>query len=116
MTYAQKWDDTLEASFRGEPVNHVMNYCDVKLIEVDQLQQAVNVKPVNSALNSQTGGSHYKDMAIQPIEFITANKLEFIEGCIVKYICRHENKNGVEDLEKIKHYCDLLIQLKYKKG
>jgi len=51
---------------------------------------------------------HY-DKAIQPIDFILANGMGFVEGNIVKYICRYELKGGVEDLEKIKHYCDILI-------
>ena len=63
------------------------------------------------ATDKQIGGTHYKSYSIQPIEFIVANKLSFIQGCIIKYICRFENKNGIEDLEKIKHYCDLQIQL-----
>ena len=63
------------------------------------------------ATDKQIGGNHYKQFKIQPIEFITKNKLSFIQGCIIKYICRFENKNGIEDLEKIKHYCDLQIQL-----
>ena len=63
------------------------------------------------ATDKQIGGKHYKEYKIQPIEFITKNKLSFIQGCIIKYICRFENKNGIEDLEKIKHYCDLQIQL-----
>ena len=69
-----------------------------------------------SALDKQIGGNHYRGFKIQPIEFITKNKLSFIQGCIIKYICRFENKNGIQDLEKIKHYCDLQIQmLKNKK-
>jgi|TARA_B110000977_G_scaffold177454_1_gene234023 hypothetical protein len=53
---------------------------------------------------------------IQPIEYIHANNLSFIEGSIVKYISRWRNKNGVEDLEKIKHYIDLLIELEDNVG
>ena len=48
--------------------------------------------------------------AIQPIEYILANKLEFCEGNIVKYATRWRFKGGTEDLEKIKHYCDFLIE------
>ena len=51
------------------------------------------------SLKHQVGGSHYKNMAIQPIEFIFANDLGFAEGCIVKYICRWKEKNGLEDLK-----------------
>ena len=64
-----------------------------------------------SATQRQIGGNHYKQFKIQPIEFITKNKLSFIQGCIIKYACRFENKNGIEDLEKIKHYCDLQIEM-----
>ena len=64
-----------------------------------------------TALDTQVGGGHYKDMKIQPVEFIHANNLGFLEGCIVKRICRWRNKDGIKDLEKIKHECDLLIQL-----
>jgi hypothetical protein len=60
----------------------------------------------------QIGGEHYCT-AIQPIEYIYANKLDFIQGNIVKYITRFRHKNEREDLEKIKHYIDLLIQLEY---
>ena len=65
------------------------------------------------ALRKQEGGSHYKDMAIQPVEFITANNLGFLEGNVVKYICRHHAKNGAEDIRKAIHYCELLLQTKY---
>ena len=63
----------------------------------------------NGALMKQVGGSHYKDKAIQPIEYIHANKMGFCEGNVVKYITRWKEKNGVADLEKAKHYIELLI-------
>lgn len=63
------------------------------------------------ALNVQVGGAHYKNMKIQPIEYCMANELNSCETAIVKYISRWREKGGIEDLEKIKHYVDLLIQL-----
>lgn len=66
-----------------------------------------------SALDIQTGGSHYKDMAIQPIEFIHANGLDFFQGNIVKYATRHKVKNGAEDLRKVIHYAQLALELQY---
>lgn len=63
-----------------------------------------------TALNTQVGGSHYKDMAIQPAKFAHANGLPYIEGCIVKYVCRWREKGGIQDLEKARHYIDLLIE------
>lgn len=63
-----------------------------------------------TSFDIQVGGSHYKDMMIQPIEFILKNKLGFCEGNIIKYVCRYKNKNGVEDLKKARHYMDMLIE------
>lgn len=62
------------------------------------------------ASSRQVGGSHYKDMVIQPSHYIRANKLGWYEGNIVKYISRHAAKGGRMDVEKVKHYCDLLLE------
>ena len=66
---------------------------------------------VISALDTQVGGGHYKDLKIQPIEFIHANGIPYIEGCVIKYMARWRDKNGIEDLEKAKHFIQLLIYL-----
>jgi len=63
----------------------------------------------SNPLSEQVGGSHYKTMKIQPIEFIMANDLDFCQGNIVKYVCRYKQKGGVEDLNKVIHYARLLI-------
>ena len=66
--------------------------------------------------DKQIGGSHYKTFIIQPYEFISKNGLSFFQGCVVKYVCRYLNKAGIQDLEKIIHYCQLEIKrLKDKK-
>lgn len=57
----------------------------------------------------QVGGSHYKDMAIQPMEYSMANKLDALQHTIVKYVSRFRKKNGVEDLKKARHAIDMLI-------
>jgi hypothetical protein len=63
-----------------------------------------------SALEKQVGGSHYQDMAIQPIEFIMENQLDFIQGNIIKYAVRYKNKGQpVDDLRKIIHYAELAL-------
>lgn len=67
----------------------------------------------NNPLQTQVGGNHYKDLKIQPIEFIHANNIPFCEANAIKYLCRWRNKNGRQDLEKAKHYIDLLIELEY---
>ena len=60
--------------------------------------------------DKQIGGSHYKQFFIQPWTFIRKNGLNPFQANVIKYVCRYLNKNGVEDLEKIKHYCDLEIK------
>jgi len=62
-----------------------------------------------SPIQKQFGGSHYKNKAIQPIEYILANNLNFCEGNVIKYITRYKDKNGLEDLKKAQHYIDFLI-------
>lgn len=69
-----------------------------------------------SALNKQVGGSHYREGAIQPIQYIESNKLTFSEGSVVKYITRHRNKNGAQDLLKIIHYVELILEMEYGVG
>ncbi len=64
-----------------------------------------------TALDTQVGGGHYKKFAIQPAVFIEKNGLSFLEGCVVKRICRWKDKNGLEDLSKAKHEIDLLIEI-----
>jgi len=66
-------------------------------------------------LDTQVGGSHYKDFAIQPVDFITQNNLGFCEGNAIKYLCRHGSKNGAEDLDKAIHYIQILKSLRYGK-
>ena len=69
-----------------------------------------------NALAVQEGGDHYKNLKIQPVEFIHANGLGFMEGCVIKYVARYKRKNGLEDLKKARHFLDLLIQLEYPEG
>jgi hypothetical protein len=64
-----------------------------------------------SASNKQVGGNHYKDMVIQPFEFIEKNNLGYGVGNVIKYLCRYKTKGGVEDLNKARHYIDLLIEV-----
>jgi hypothetical protein len=61
----------------------------------------------------QIGGSHYSKYAIQPAEFIHKNNLPFLVGNIIKYVVRHKDKNGLQDLQKAKHCIDLLIEMDY---
>ena len=60
-------------------------------------------------LDKHVGGNHYRDMAIQPVQFIVANNIPYREANVIKYVCRHASKNGKQDLLKARHYIDMLI-------
>ena len=64
---------------------------------------------LTKALDTQVGGGHYKDMVIQPVEFIVKNKIEYREANVIKYVTRHKSKNGIEDVRKAMHYCQMII-------
>ena len=63
--------------------------------------------------STQIGGTHYESQAIQPIEYINANSLNYHQGNILKYITRYRSKNGVEDLRKAMWYLEDLIKVEY---
>ena len=68
---------------------------------------------MSNPYDTQVGGDHYSKMKIQPAEFVNKNKMLFAEGNAIKYICRHINKGGKQDLEKAKHYIDMIIERDY---
>lgn len=72
-------------------------------------------KAQTCALDEQVGGSHYKDMVIQPIEFIHKNAIGFCEGSAITYLCRWRAKNGIQDLKKAIHFIEMLIDMEAKK-
>lgn len=68
-----------------------------------------------TALDEQVGGDHYRSCAIQPVQFIEANSLRFLEGCVVKRVTRHDKPSGKgrQDIEKAIHELRLLLELRY---
>ena len=84
--------------------------------EEEEAMQQMLGKGANgtSALDVQVAGNHYKDLAIQPVEYIHANGIGYFEGNVIKYVSRWRAKNGIKDLEKAKHYIELLIELETK--
>ena len=83
--------------------------CDAKFIP----EPAPKAEAPVSSLDVQVGGGHYKDMAIQPVEFITRNKIGFLPGCVIKRVCRYRAKAGAEDLRKAIHELELMLELEY---
>lgn len=71
-------------------------------------------KELLSSLDIQVGGGHYKDFKIQPVEFCHINGIPYIEATAIKYLCRWRRKDGIQDLEKAKHFISMLIELETK--
>ena len=66
-----------------------------------------------SVWKKQIGGNHYRKYKLQPSRFVTENKLLYPEGCVIKYVIRHQDKGGKQDLEKAKHMIDMIIERDY---
>lgn len=73
--------------------------------------QSVGQTVDRGALDTQVGGSHYKDMPIQPAEYCHLNGIGKLEGDAIAYLSRWRKKNGLEDLRKARHTIDIIIQL-----
>lgn len=67
----------------------------------------------SDALGRQVAGDYYKDLPIQPVEYIHKNNIPFIEGCVVKYVTRHRAKGGADDIRKAIHFLEMLLELEY---
>lgn len=99
----------------GDDADDIVAY---RVIGTNQIQDLVTRSeekhnPVNP-LAVQVAGDHYKKLKIQPIEFIHANGIPFAEGSVIKYVTRWRDKGGIKDLEKARHFLDLLIDLERK--
>lgn len=81
--------------------------------EIEQVRQHKKHERNSSAWDVQVGGDHYKQFQIQPMQFALENKLDAAQQNVIKYIMRHSFKNGKQDLEKAKHYIDLMIEFYY---
>lgn len=108
-----------------EAVNSVETGCIMQdMLDIAKLRGGVSkaswidsdctVPPSHSpALSTQVGGTHYKDLAIQPVEFCQRNHLGFCESAAIKYLVRHGSKGGAEDIKKAIHFLNLLLEIEY---
>lgn len=63
-----------------------------------------------SALDYQVGGGHYKDRRIQPVQYWKANLMGGCESSIVKYLTRWQDKGGLEDVRKARHFLQFILE------
>ncbi len=80
----------------------------------DAAKETLEKATYRNPLKTQEGGTHYKGMNIQPAEFIHANNIPYLEANVIKYVCRHREKGGIDDLRKAQHYIELLIHFEYR--
>lgn len=90
------------------PFNTGQEANNAALVLNKRLDSDIPAEEDDTALDVQIGGSHYKAMAIQPIEFTLSNNLGYCEGNVIKYVCRYKDKGGIEDINKAIHYLELL--------
>ena len=70
---------------------------------IDRINESV------SPDKKQVGGNHYQVAAIQPWDIMMAYNLDPWTANVIKYSLRFPYKNGIQDLEKAKHYLEFLI-------
>jgi len=68
---------------------------------------------MNDIFKVQVGGNHYAHLEIQPTFFCYKNKLDVLESNIIKYVCRHKRAEGIEDIKKLIHYAQMILELEY---
>jgi hypothetical protein len=108
--YGYTWQEITEAKVAMES-NEPNYWLDKSSIDYATPAQWDAIRPEADPLSYQVGGDHYTKMKIQPIEYIHANKMDFMDGCIVGYISRWRDKGGIKDLQKIKQFVDLIIKM-----
>lgn len=96
-----------DGCYLSEPTSCINNSKYESITEAEM--KGLRIKTLKPS-EDQIGGQHYKNLAIQPSEYIQKNKLTWCEGNVIKYVTRHKFKNGKEDIEKAIHYLNLLLE------
>lgn len=66
---------------------------------------------MSEANKTQVGGDHYRKQSIQHWDYVLANDIPYMEAQIIKYVSRHRNKNGIQDLQKAQHFLEKLLEV-----
>ena len=94
-----------------DPEDHAFRWTREACPECTRQGKIAPMKDLPSQV--QVGGEHYASFKMQPTEFIHINEIPFIEGNVIKYVTRHRQKNGRQDIEKAIHYLELLLEWEY---
>ena len=100
---------------KNDNVEHLKQALQQKMLKVIPMLETISIdaplEPVSAANAIQVGGGHYQGKAIQPWDYIVSNRLGYLEGNVVKYVSRWQDKGGRQDLEKARHYLDKLLEV-----
>jgi hypothetical protein len=100
---------------KNDNVEHLKKALQQKMLKVIPMLETISIdaplEPVSAANAIQVGGGHYQTKAIQPWDYIVSNRLGYLEGNVVKYVSRWQDKGGRQDLEKARHYLDKLLEV-----
>ncbi len=66
-----------------------------------------------TSLDEQVGGNHYSKLVIQPAEYCEYNNLPSLESAVIKYVTRHQDKNGEEDIDKAIDLLHMIKDMRY---
>ena len=97
--------DKLDVKLEGIEINY-------DVVEFTGWGRWATIENLNDFKADQIGGTHYK-MSIQPIEFIQKNEIPYCEANVIKYVCRHSKKNGLEDIKKAMQYLKFIAKHQY---
>jgi hypothetical protein len=81
--------------------------------QTGRVARPIHLTHMNDPLKTQVAGTHYKHLAIQPAEYCQLNRLPYCESSVIRYVTRHREKNGRQDIEKAIHCLQLLLELEY---
>lgn len=104
---AEKTEELLRS--QGYRTNLVIDYGETDKTNMEERNIKTDAQWETVATDRQVGGSHYQ-LAIQPIDYIMDNGLDYMQGNVIKYVTRYKNKNGIDDLRKAAHYIEMMIE------
>lgn len=95
--------------------------CEVTIQFAKELMARIsseNWREPVTALDGQVGGSHYKDMGVQPWEameaWLTPEEYRgYHKGVAIGYLAREQQKGGLQDIEKAIHHLQRLVEIEH---
>lgn len=79
-------------------------------INDEQIQRLTGIKYAHLPKDAVNQPAHYARWKMQPIEFIAINELPFWLANVIKYCCRYDAKDGLQDLYKARSYLEMQIR------